>query len=114
MFKYVVSANRLLDGLVVYQTVTGDWSEAVAVAAAVDEAGLVDALATGQAAEARQEVTGVYEVEVDVVGGAPVPVRLRERIRAYGPTTHLDFGRTDATDHFQHPDGVAAVRFASA
>jgi len=110
MTNHVITANRLLDGLVVYQTATGEWSE-LAVAAVVGTDDLAAAMELGRAAEDRQEVTGVYEVEVDIAAGSPVPMRLRERIRAYGPTTHPDFGRAGDPAHFQHPDGVNAVRF---
>ncbi|MDD9877871.1 MAG: DUF2849 domain-containing protein [Magnetovibrio sp.] len=115
MAKHVITANRLIDGLVVYLSASGGWVEAVSeslVAAA--EAALEVALETGRAAEAGNHVVGVYEIEVDGSGPAMAPVSLRERIRAFGPTTHPEFGRTTESGHYQHSDGVEPVRFGDA
>jgi len=113
--KHVITANRLMDGLVVYLTEDGSWSEVINEARiAADDEALQAALADGQAAEAAHEVVGVYEVAVERDGTDIRPVRIRERIRAYGPTTHTDFSRADVPAHFTHPDGVEPVVFKRA
>ena len=115
MPQHVITANRLLDGLVVYLTPDGGWSESINDSRiSQDETELAAALETGGQSDAANIVTGVYEVEVQQSGADIVPVRIRERIRAYGPTTHRDFSRADVPSHFQHPDGVEAVVFRAA
>jgi hypothetical protein len=68
----IYTANRLGDGRVVFLDAGFAWVEAI-------EAGL----AAGQASERRQEVVGVYAVDVDEDGR---PLKQRERIRAVGPS----------------------------
>ncbi len=115
MTRHVITANRLTDGLVVYLTDGGGWEESINRARLTgDDADKAAALETGGQGETANIVTGVYEVEVARQGADVVPVRMRERIRAYGPTTHRDFSRADVPEHFQHPDGVEAVVFRPA
>ena len=93
---HIISANRLADGLVVFLSGIGRWSEAIAAAevfandAAVDKA-LEIALADTRA----NRVVDPYAVEVVVPasGKDPVPTRLRERIRGSGPTTGNSLAR---------------------
>jgi len=115
MALHVVTANRLIDGLVVYLTDDGDWVEAINRARVVgDDPDRMAALETAGQGEIANIVTGVYEVEVSRDANDVVPVRMRERIRAFGPTTHRDFSRAHVPGHFQHPDGVDAVVFRPA
>ncbi|WP_421981492.1 DUF2849 domain-containing protein [Roseibium sp.] len=90
----VITANRLLNGDVVWLGENGNWVERVTLARTFegkDQA--AEGLAIGQQAEKDQEVVGVYEMDVTLEDGVLVPVRLRERIRAAGPTTHPHFGK---------------------
>lgn len=97
MTRQVISANRLTDGLVVYLTDGGDWSEAIAEARIVDDAAAhAAAVAEGAAAVARQHVVEPYAIDIDVSSGAPRPARLREYIRARGPTVRPDLGKQAA------------------
>ncbi|MBT3658925.1 MAG: DUF2849 domain-containing protein [Rhodospirillaceae bacterium] len=109
---HVITANRLIDGFVVFLTEAGDWAENVLESLVVtDDAALQQALEAGKTAEAEQKIVGAYEIEMARDGGAVVPVKFRERIRAYGPTTHTDFARAEYPGHFDHPDGVEPVEF---
>ena len=83
--SYVLSANRLDDGSVVYFTDQEQWSNHVEDAKIVSRENLDDALRVGRRAEEQNIVVGCYEVEVDS-GHSGHPVRLRERIRSHGPT----------------------------
>lgn len=80
----VLTANRLVDGAVVFLDPHGRWSERFAnargLAGDADKAG---ALERGQAAVAACEVVEPYLVALGADGR---PERLRERIRADGPT----------------------------
>ena len=86
----VVTANRLLDGEVVFLN-QGAWVDHISDA----EIFIGDA---GQpaltAAEAQATiVVAPYLIDVVPTGGVPVPVAYRERLRAIGPTTHPDMGK---------------------
>lgn len=94
MRKRVITANRLIDGAVVWRDDAGGWRKNFNRAAASDEEGTVAAmLASAEADAVAGIVIAPYEVEVDTlpssVPGATVPTRLRERIRAFGPTVAL-------------------------
>lgn len=82
---FVLSANRLDDGSVVYFTDDEQWSSQVGDARIVSVDELDEALRISRRAEDRNIVVGCYEVEVGSTEGNK-PVRLRERIRSYGPT----------------------------
>jgi hypothetical protein len=88
-----ITANRLTDGAVVWLTPSGDWSEQVRQAAIyTNEAAAKPGLDQGVADEARQLVVAAYAVDVAVTPEGPRPLRLRERIRAEGPTVRSDLG----------------------
>ena len=90
----VITANRLLDGDVVWLGENDVWVERVTLARTFDGKDAVDeGLSIGAAAEKDQKVVGVYEMDVTIEDGVIVPVRLRERIRAKGPTTHPQYGK---------------------
>ncbi len=113
---FAITANHLRTGHVVFMDGGGGWTECMADArvidAKVDGAGeLETALAEAGRAEAAGVVVGVYEIAVEDAGEGIRPLRLRERIRAFGPSTHADFRRADVAGHLDHADGVVAVRF---
>ena len=82
---FVISANRLEDGVVVYLTQTDQWSANVADARVVSESDLDRAQNIGLSAEERNHIVASYAVEVGP-GHTVLPTRLRERIRSHGPT----------------------------
>lgn len=87
----ILTANRLFDGDVVYRTATGDWVADVDAAELIDGAEqLAAAEAAAQADVKASRVLDVVTVPVDVTDGRIVPKRLRERIRAFGPTVKSD------------------------
>jgi Protein of unknown function (DUF2849) len=94
-----VTANRLADGLVVYLTDGGQWSEqidAARVADGKDAAALMLADAERDVANCR--VVSAYLIDVArVPGGALRPSTYREQIRAFGPSIHPQFGKIEAT-----------------
>ncbi|TYC51485.1 DUF2849 domain-containing protein [Rhodobacterales bacterium] len=90
----VITANRLLNGDVVWLGKDDAWVERITLARTFDgKEEVAEGLAIGQKAEADQKVVGVYDMDVTVEDGVILPVRLRERIRATGPTTHPQFGK---------------------
>ena len=82
----VISANRLLDGAVVWLAADGRWAETLAEAEVFVGTAVTTGLATAAQAEARQLVVGAYELEVTPTGTGVVPLRARERFRAAGPS----------------------------
>ena len=90
----VLTANRLTDGEAVWLAADRSWAETIALAeVAADAAGEESLERDGKAAFARNEVVDVNVIDVELVDGAIVPTRLRERIRATGPTTHSHLGK---------------------
>ena len=109
MILQVLTANRLLDGDVVF------WSGSAWVEA-FGEAELFDASEPGEAAltEAKTQVTTLidpYLIDVTLTDGLPAPVSYRERIRALGPTDHLELGKQalggKGVEAIQHAEGAA-------
>lgn len=90
----VISANRLADGLVVFQTQDQNWSEDFNRAAVWPDAAVTSAaLARAKEDEQANLVVEPYAVPVDVRNGHVAPKALREAIRAAGPTIRRDLGK---------------------
>jgi hypothetical protein len=84
----VVTANRLLDGIVVYLAPNGGWVEELAHAKLAESEEETKALESEAAkAVAERLVVAVYPMEVALNGGVPVATSVRERIRASHRTT---------------------------
>ncbi len=84
----VVTANRLLDGIVVYLAPDGGWVEELARAWLADtEAETKELESVAAKAVAERMVVAVYPMEVDILDGVPVALSVRERIRASHRTT---------------------------
>jgi hypothetical protein len=89
----VLTANRLTDGEAVWFS-DGAWVETIGPADVVgDKDGEARLEAIGKAAYDNNEVVDVNLIDVDLVDGRIVPQRLRERIRAAGPTNRVDLGK---------------------
>ena len=83
----VLTANRLTDGIAVWYDRDGRWNEWIGrsvVANTKEDAEKLDAI--GKKAYANNEVLDVNLIEVEEIEGQIRPLRLRERIRAEGPT----------------------------
>ena len=100
----MITANRLIDGVVVFQAEKG-WVEDFAAAAVYGD----DEAAKAALAAARQDETGnlvvdAYPIVVEMRAGHYAPKALREAIRAAGPTTRPDLGKQA---HGQSPRSLA-------
>ncbi|MBD8878148.1 MULTISPECIES: DUF2849 domain-containing protein [Roseibium] len=90
----VVTANRLLDGEVVWQGADGAWVELLSLAHVLEgKDEVAKALELAAQSIADREVVEAYAMDVTQDEGRIVPVRLREMIRAAGPTTHPELGK---------------------
>ena len=90
----VLTANRLIDGEVVYLDAAERWAERL------DDAQLLTSPAEGEAAltkglkaEEDLKVVHAYLFDVTRQGSALKPVKMREMIRAAGPTIRVDLGK---------------------
>ena len=85
VFK-LVTGNRLRDGKVVYFAGAGVWTPVIAEARLVEERDGAALLAEAQAGPPPHPAVGPTLIEAARDGDRIVPVTLRERIRASGPT----------------------------
>jgi hypothetical protein len=90
----LVTANRLRDGIAVFLTRSGAWSEKI------DEAALALEPQAAAALEARAKddekatlVTGSYLIDAERRDGRIRAAHIRERMRTLGPTVRLDLGK---------------------
>ena len=79
--EQVITANRLIDGVVVYWSASG-WAEALAQAQVFNREEAKAALDKIETAS----IVDAYFFEIDKKEGGIIPVSVRERIRAEGPT----------------------------
>ena len=83
----IITGNSLGEGLVVFQY-SGGWTLNIAQAEIHETKEALDtAVARANADAAANRVVEPYPIEVAREGGRIVPTKLRERIRAEGPTT---------------------------
>ena len=93
----VITANRLRDGVVMFLDPEANWVERLAEAQVFSNVeGSTAALQSAQKDEAANIVLDVYAVDVAETSGTWVPVKLREAIRAQGPTVHPEHGKLSA------------------
>lgn len=93
MTAQVMTANRLIDGEVVFLGTHG-WVDdigAANVAGSKEASKALDAL--GRQAMAVNEVVDAYLVDVAVDAGRIRPVKLREYLRTVGPSVRTDLGK---------------------
>lgn len=87
MAEKVLTANRLADGISVWLDAAGNWNESLQSAFVARHKEAVDALeATGKQAFTDNKVVDANVVDVEEVDGVLRPLRMRERIRAEGPS----------------------------
>jgi len=94
----VLTANRLIDGEVVYLDATGRWVERLGEAQLLTSPAEGEmALGKGLKAENERKVVHAYLFDVVAQGDALKPVKMREIIRAAGPTVRRDLGKQART-----------------
>ena len=94
----VAAANRLTDGEAVWLSANGVWAETIQAAeVAADKQAEAELERTAKAAVAANQVVDLELIDVELVNGSIVPVRLRERIKAAGPTIRPDLGKQART-----------------
>lgn len=92
--QQVVTGNRLIDGIVVYLDPAGGWTERLDEARVVEGADdLEAAVAAGKDAERARVVVEAYPIDVARGPDGLRALRIREKIRAEGPTVREDLSR---------------------
>ncbi|HUL06037.1 MAG TPA: DUF2849 domain-containing protein [Candidatus Acidoferrum sp.] len=95
MALQVVTANRLIDGRVVFLADGYRWVEEIGSARVADgEEPAKALLAIGEKAAADRIVVAPYLIDVSSDGARITPTRYREVLRALGPSSHPAFGRS--------------------
>lgn len=93
MADKVLTANRLSDGISVWLDASGHWVESLQDAFIARHAEAVTCLeTTGKKAFADNKVVDVNVIDIEEVDGVLRPLRMRERIRAEGPTIEYATG----------------------
>jgi len=88
-YSKVVTANRLTDGAVVFLTANNNWVENISLAKILSATESDDVAST-----VSFEVIDFYEIDVYALpGGRVQPVKFREQLRAFGPSSHRQFKR---------------------
>lgn len=101
MTDKVLTANRLTDGIAVWLDVNGHWVENLQDALVARHAECVTSLEEiGKRDFADNKVVDVAVVDVQETDGTLWPIRLRERIRAQGPTMDYATGYGHADPAF--------------
>jgi hypothetical protein len=89
----VLTGNRLSDGIAVWYSASG-WIETLQGSEIVaDKEGEARLEAVGKLASDTNYAVDINLIDVDVENGVIQPTRLRERIRAGGPTNRTDLGK---------------------
>ena len=102
-----VTANRLLDGEVVFWT-AGQWVGGFADAQLFSDDDLAVEAAVVAGKSQPTVVVDVYPIDLAPSGSHWAPVSYRERIRALGPTNKLAHGK-----QAQGGDAIHALRLAA-
>lgn len=97
---HAITANRLIDGEVVWLASGGRWVETLEAADTfASKPDLQAGLERAQASVADRTIVDPYEIAIEQTNGRIVPVRFREQIRALGPTVRLDLGKQARIQH---------------
>ncbi len=106
----VITANRLYDGAVVFLGLDAAWVERLDRAVLYDGK---DAVAAGLDQARRDEennlVVDCYAIDVSANSGAVVPTKLRELIRARGPTIHPEYTKPGSVPATAQEDDHVSV-----
>ena len=87
----VITGNRLADGVPVYRTKAGEWTETIRDAAIFADDAATEAL--GDATAEETKVVGPYIMNIDEIGVPTHREAMRENIRKLGPSVHPEMAR---------------------
>ncbi|WP_051332386.1 DUF2849 domain-containing protein [Cucumibacter marinus] len=105
----IITANELLSGATVYLTVDGKWLEEVSKAQTFGPEDKAARDAAVEAANASGRYLSVEIEKAEIIDGRVVPTRLREKIRAEGPTSPRHTPQTLDTPHAKGEDSNVSL-----
>ncbi|MEO8684136.1 MAG: DUF2849 domain-containing protein [Devosia sp.] len=108
MSMEILVGNELTSGAAVYLDGHGNWVEGLQSARMFGKEDAAARDAAIAATKATSRVVGIEIEEVEDLGGRVVPKRLRERIRARGPTTLTWNGEAFDRQHLDE-DGHVSI-----
>lgn len=82
----ILTANELLSGATVYLYASGQWDQDIDACRVFSDAEDVELASLTQVAKSTGRLVSVEAEDIQIVGGKVRANRLRERIRAEGPT----------------------------
>ncbi|WP_165492672.1 DUF2849 domain-containing protein [Lichenihabitans psoromatis] len=92
---HVITASRLRDGIVVFRGASAVWVDYLRLAEVLPTLAEAEgALSAAKQDEGRNIVVDCYVIEVVEKNGVMAPVKLREAIRAEGPTIYPEHGKS--------------------
>jgi len=90
----ILTANRLIDGEAVWFSTAHRWSETIEGSEiATDKAAEEYLTGIARTATENNEVVDAVLIDVQLADGEIRPLRLREQIRAAGPSNRTDLGK---------------------
>src|ERR1700688_4119684 len=107
--RILISANRLLDGAVVWLSDQHQWVDELRDACAFDGARIEPAKLAASQAEALNHVVAPTPRPAKIVDGLPVPADYREVLRSRGPSVRTDLGKQAANREGQQPRGARPI-----
>lgn len=94
MSQTILTANRLTDGAAVYLRADSGWTERMEDARVATSPAEAEALVeTGEYENNARQIVDPYLIDLSDANERARPHRLRERIRAVGPTVRPDLAR---------------------
>ena len=93
--KYqILTASHLKTGQVIFLNEDNEWTNSLNnVRYATDKESAARLEAQGEQAVQWNEIIGPYLIDVTIEGDKAVPVRFREQLRIFGPSTHQQFSK---------------------
>ena len=87
----MIIASRLVDGRVVFMDAEADWADSIEDGVCLDtEVETVRRMTAAELAIESCEIVDPYPIEVVVEDGERRPAKVREAIRAFGPSVRTD------------------------
>ena len=93
--KYqVLTASHLKSGQVIFLNDANEWTTSLhSVQVVSDEMSAARLEAVGEQAVEQNKIIGPYLIDVTIEDSKVVPVRFREQLRIFGPSTHQQFSK---------------------
>jgi sulfite reductase (NADPH) hemoprotein beta-component len=103
MPNWLITANRLKDGVAVWLGSNDNWVDRIENAAVFDNERLAESLQSARTGKSQNVVVEVRDVEVGTSAGSPVSVERREQLRSAGPSVRGDLAKGQSGARWAEP-----------